>query len=359
MTHFGLHQTLIKLNPLSSITWSLLYHLSLDDRARILMSRTEVMHVVLDAILKEGDHATKIALAVNLSTTLRHSKIVVSDKYFSGILAKALSKKDLNLMKVLRNATNLCQPENSNFDNLIRECCQVIPKMSECFQAETVGFLSNLECVDWVQLSVREFLSWVIGCLKTASCAPNVQLSALLLLARISCKLESAKLILEFSLVSPLLALLRAQQEDDEFVLQVLYLLYQLSRHGESRHLILKLAPEIPAYLLDLMTDQNAQVRRVCEATLDLIAEEDKSRKEMIKEERFRLQNAQWIEAVTKSRFPSAGNVASSNSSLMGLYLRDADMLDHELSEVMSASSLGSPHSPRSLGSPERSLDVY
>lgn len=62
-----------------------------------------------------------------------------------------------------------------------------------------------------------------------------------------------------------------AKQEDDEVVLQIVYVFYQLTRHESTRPQVIS-TTEVPAYLIDLMHDKNTEIRRVCDTTLDIIA---------------------------------------------------------------------------------------
>lgn len=61
------------------------------------------------------------------------------------------------------------------------------------------------------------------------------------------------------------------KQEDDELVLQIVYVFYQLCRHQDTRDDVIS-TREVPAYLIDLMHDNNVEIRRVCDTTLDIIA---------------------------------------------------------------------------------------
>lgn len=65
-----------------------------------------------------------------------------------------------------------------------------------------------------------------------------------------------------------------AKQEDDEVVLQIVYVFYQLTRHESTRPQVIS-TTEVPAYLIDLMHDKNTEIRRVCDTTLDIIAVRD------------------------------------------------------------------------------------
>lgn len=57
--------------------------------------------------------------------------------------------------------------------------------------------------------------------------------------------------------------------------------------HESTREVIIK-QTQAPAYLIDLMHDKNAEIRRVCENTLDIIAEVDQDWTIKIQQEKFR-----------------------------------------------------------------------
>ena len=57
--------------------------------------------------------------------------------------------------------------------------------------------------------------------------------------------------------------------------------------HESTREVII-LQTQAPAYLIDLMHDKNAEIRRVCENTLDIIADVDQDWTIKIQQEKFR-----------------------------------------------------------------------
>lgn len=57
--------------------------------------------------------------------------------------------------------------------------------------------------------------------------------------------------------------------------------------HESTRDVIIK-QTQAPAYLIDLMHDKNAEIRRVCENTLDIIADVDQDWTIKIQQEKFR-----------------------------------------------------------------------
>ena len=65
-----------------------------------------------------------------------------------------------------------------------------------------------------------------------------------------------------------------AKQEDDEMVLQIVYVFYQMIFHQSTREVIIK-KTQGPAYIIDLMHDKNVEIRKVCDQTLDIISVSD------------------------------------------------------------------------------------
>ena len=64
--------------------------------------------------------------------------------------------------------------------------------------------------------------------------------------------------------------------------------------HESTTDVIIK-QTQAPAYLIDLMHDKNAEIRRVCENTLDIIAEVDPDWTIKIQQEKFRLVVIGWM----------------------------------------------------------------
>jgi hypothetical protein len=104
------------------------------------------------------------------------------------------------------------------------------------------------------------------------------------------------------TLLQALVSLLVVKQEDDEMVLQILFALYQYMLHPETRRTLLSDSPDLVIYAIDLLSDRNAEIRKLCDVCLDLVAEADASEgstenvwREMIKQRRFQWHNAEWI----------------------------------------------------------------
>lgn len=343
-----------------SIAWALVYQISLDDRGRILISRSECFSLVLEYLLRCQQTPlplVPLALAINLALNLKLATELSESKYFQLFLDTAVKNQDAVLIKLLRNATGHAHSSTVSPVAMDKIVQAIYHSSDNYFQSEALGLLANLgeRCspVDWNSLIDKQpLLSWIADHLQTGT-PFDVQLSAILVLSCIASVPEAAERLLEHQLPPILLNLLRSQQEDDEFVLQILYVFNGLLLHKETRSTILSKYEDIAASFLDLMTDQNVQVRKVCERGLFLIAESDAKWQDRIKNERFCWHNAQWLEAIAKTNLLSSAGAEDmqSASSMLGLCVRHADL--HLDRASNSASSFETPESR--IGSPEGS----
>lgn len=60
---------------------------------------------------------------------------------------------------------------------------------------------------------------------------------------------------------------------------------------------------DAPAYLIDLLQDNNKAIRKVCNTCLNIISERNNTWSERIKIEKFRNHNAQWLQMVDSHQF--------------------------------------------------------
>lgn len=106
-----------------------------------------------------------------------------------------------------------------------------------------------------------------------------------------------AKLLCESNVISALIELLKTHQEDDEIVLQIIFVFFATISHGSNIDYIAE-KTEAPAYLIDLLQDNNKSIRKLCNTCLNIIADHSKSWAERIKIEKFRHHNTQWLQMV-------------------------------------------------------------
>lgn len=116
-----------------------------------------------------------------------------------------------------------------------------------------------------------------------------------------------------------------AKQEDDDMVLQIVYVFYQMIFHESTRQVIVK-HTQAPAYLIDLMHDKNSEIRKVCDNTLDIIAEFDSEWAKKIQLEKFRWHNSQWLEMIENAQ--QEEDIGYGYDDAYEPYLQDTDILD-------------------------------
>ncbi|KAA3675533.1 uncharacterized protein DEA37_0006692 [Paragonimus westermani] len=159
--------------------------------------------------------------------------------------------------------------------------------------------LTELKLLDWIKdkLLATELVSvQKIGKVDLGS-ADDVILEIIRLLGTVCQDFAAAKLVSEANLVEILIRLLNIKQEDDEIVCQIIHVFYQLVYHTNTIEAITT-ATQAPAYLIDLMHDKNAEIRRLCDLSLDIISEYDSNWGNRIQAERFRWHNSQWLEMI-------------------------------------------------------------
>ncbi|KAL3084972.1 hypothetical protein niasHS_010041 [Heterodera schachtii] len=137
--------------------------------------------------------------------------------------------------------------------------------------------------------------------------------------------LEMAERV-EKHLLPLVISTLNNRQDDDEIVLQCVFVFLSLLAHGgemakricqqkeeiinqrkSKREIVVGLTKPtkaaetvavVPLLLLNLMHDKNTQIRALSEQTLERVAEVNAHWRERIREARFRWHNAQWLEMV-------------------------------------------------------------
>uniref|UniRef100_A0A673K1X2 Kinesin-associated protein 3-like n=1 Tax=Sinocyclocheilus rhinocerous TaxID=307959 RepID=A0A673K1X2_9TELE len=252
------------------IAMCILYHISMDDRFKSMFAYTDCIPQVMKMLFDCGEEridAELISFCINLAANKRNAQIMCEGNGLKMLMKRALKLKDPLMMKMIRNISQHDGPSKNLFIDYVGDlAAQIGLKEEEEFVIECLGTLSNLTIPD---------LDWEL-------------------------------VLKEYNLVPYLKDHLKpAQQEDDEFVCQIVYVFYQMVFHQATRDVIIK-ETQAPAYLIDLMHDKNAEIRKVCDNTLDIIAEYDVEWGKKIQSEKFRWHNSQWLEMVENRQMDEA-----------------------------------------------------
>ncbi|KAK6313764.1 hypothetical protein J4Q44_G00152230 [Coregonus suidteri] len=261
----------------------ILYHISVDDRFKSMFAYTDCIP------------------QVNLAANKRNAQVICEGNGLKMLMKRGLKLKDVLIMKMIRNLSQHDGPTKNLFIDYVGDlAAQIGAEEREEYVIECLGTLANLTIrdLDW-ELVLKEYnlVPYLKDHLKPGSAEDDLILEVVIMIGTVSMDDSCAATMAKSGIIPGLIELLNAQQEDDEFVCQIVYVFYQMVFHQATRDVIIK-DTQAPAYLIDLMHDKNAEIRKVCDNTLDIIAEYDEECGRKVQSEKFRWHNSQWLEMV-------------------------------------------------------------
>ncbi|XP_047230574.1 kinesin-associated protein 3a isoform X2 [Girardinichthys multiradiatus] len=290
----------------------ILYHISMDDRFKSMFAPTDcipqLMKMMFDCREEQLD-VELISLCINLAANKSNAQIICEGNGLKMLMKRALKLKDVLVMKMIRNLSQHGGATKNLFlDHVGDLAAQISEEEAEEFVIECLGTLANLTIpdLDW-ELVLKEYnlVPYLKDRLKPGSAEDDLILEVVILIGTVSMDDSCAAMLAKSGIIPALIDLLNAQQEDDEFVCQILYVFYQMVFHKATRDVIIK-DTQAPVYFIDLMHDSNAAIRQVCDNTLDIIAEYDEEWGKMIQTAKFCFYNSQWLEMVENRQLDEA-----------------------------------------------------
>ncbi|XP_018609807.1 kinesin-associated protein 3a isoform X1 [Scleropages formosus] len=300
----------------------ILYHISMNDRSKSMFAYTDCipqLMKMLSECAEERVDTELISFCINLAANKRNAQLMCEGNGMKMLMKRALKLKDPLLMKMIRNISQHDGATKQLFIDYVGDlAAQIGPGEVEEFLIECLGTLANLTIpdLDW-ELVLKEYnlVPYLKDHLKPGSVEDDLILEVVIMIGTVSMDDSCAAMLAKSGIIPALIELLNAQQEDDEFVCQIIYVFYQMVFHQATRDVIMK-QTQAPAYLIDLMHDKNVEIRKVCDNTLDIIAEYDEEWGKKIQSEKFRWHNSQWLEMVENQQTDEADS-----------FLHDSDIL--------------------------------
>uniref|UniRef100_V9KE49 Kinesin-associated protein 3-like protein n=1 Tax=Callorhinchus milii TaxID=7868 RepID=V9KE49_CALMI len=293
------------------IIMCILYHITMDDRFKSMFAYTDCIPQLMKMLFEcseEHIDMELISFSINLASNKRNAQLICEGNGLRMLMKRAFKFKDSLLMKMIRNISqHEGQTKNLFIDYVGDLAAQITKDENEEFVIECLGTLANLTItdLDW-ELVLKEYnlVPYFKDKLKPAFIPDqsgvtedDLVLEVVIMIGTVSMDDSCAAMLAKSGIIPALIELLNAKQEDDEFVCQIVYVFYQMVFHQATRDVIIK-ETQAPAYLIDLMHDKNAEIRKVCDNTLDIIAEYDEEWAKKIQSEKFRWHNSQWLEMV-------------------------------------------------------------
>jgi len=328
-------------NPVSCV----LYHLSMDDKVKSMFTYTDAIPSLMKIILQCSDDQVDLeimALAINLAANKRNAQLICEGNGLRLLMQRAFTYQDPLIIKMIRNISQHDGVTKTLFIEFIGDIADAVHRAeNDEFVLECVGILGNLTLpdLDFTRL-LKEFemVNWMRGRLMPNSGEDDLILEIVVFIGTCASDESAAIYLCKSDMLPSLIDLLKAKQEDDEIVLQVVYVFYQLCSHSTSRQYV-RDETEATPYLLDLLHDRNPEVQRVCDATLQMIGEVSPEWSQKLLAEKFRFHNAQWLEMVQSQQLEEI-NSAFYDEEGDGL-LHDSDILDIDKAELLLGQDLG------------------
>merc|ERR1711962_604756 len=347
-------------NPVSCV----LYHLSMEDKVKSMFTYTDAIPSLMKIILQCPDEQVDLeimALAINLAANKRNAQLICEGNGLRLLMQRAFTYQDPLIIKMIRNISQHEGPTKNLFIEFIGDIADAVHRAeNDEFVLECVGILGNLTLpdLDFTRL-LKEFemVNWMRGRLLPNSGEDDLILEIVVFIGTCASDESAASYLCKSDILPSLIDLLRAKQEDDEIVLQVVYVFYQLCSHTDSRQYVRDQTEATP-YLLDLLHDRNPEVQRVCDATLQLIGEVSQEWGQKLLAEKFRFHNAQWLDMVAGQQLEeiSSAYFEGGGEEDTGL-LHDSDILDMDKAELLLGRDLDMFSSSEAEDSPQEGIN--
>uniref|UniRef100_A0A8C9FT32 Kinesin associated protein 3 n=1 Tax=Pavo cristatus TaxID=9049 RepID=A0A8C9FT32_PAVCR len=271
MVEMDIVEKLVKMVPcehedLLNITLRLLLNLSFDTSLRNKMVQVGLLPKLTALLANENYKQVAMCILYHISMDDRFKSMFAYTDCIPQLMKMLFECPDERVdLELISFRINLAANKRNDYVGDL--AAQISNDEEEEFVIECLGTLANLTLpdLDW-ELVLKEYklVPYLKDKLKPGSAEDDLVLEVVIMIGTVSMDDSCAALLAKSGIIPALIELLNAQQEDDEFVCQIIYVFYQMVFHQATR--------DAPAYLIDLMHDKNAEIRKVCDNTLDIIA---------------------------------------------------------------------------------------
>ncbi|EMP34531.1 Kinesin-associated protein 3 [Chelonia mydas] len=282
------------------VAMCVLYHISMDDRFKSMFAYTDCIPQLMKMLFECPDERIDLELisfCINLAANKRNVQLICEGNGLKLLMKRALKFKDPLLMKMIRNISQHDEPTKNLFIDYVGDlAAQISNDEEEEFVIECLGTLANLTLpdLDW-ELVLKEYklVPYLKDKLKPGSAEDDLVLEVVIMIGTVSMDDSCAAMLAKSGIIPALIELLN----------------------------------EAPAYLIDLMHDKNAEIRKVCDNTLDIIAEYDEEWAKKIQSEKFRWHNSQWLEMVESRQMDESEQYLYGDDRIEP-YIHEGDILE-------------------------------
>ncbi|KAF9823014.1 hypothetical protein SFRURICE_018188 [Spodoptera frugiperda] len=300
-----------------NLAMKILYHLSMDDRVKLMFTQSDCVKLLTDMLLlnvngesgnssggaggagSAGTTDVLLALCINLAWCERAANQMAAEGRLRDLLARAFRHRNAMLMKLVRNLSHHTQNKGL-FVEFVGDIAGAVTNSdaSEDFIIECLGTLNNIlntnNNIDIYAVVERYNLiprimkildpdidrqhvsemqpEAIERCVAENAADAELVVEGVVAAGALSADERAAAALLRAGAAQALVALLRLRQADDDHVLQTVFAFRQLLSHPRAADYLVS-RTEAPAYLIDLMQDKNAEIRKMCDNCLDIISQ--------------------------------------------------------------------------------------
>ncbi|XP_014358361.2 kinesin-associated protein 3 [Papilio machaon] len=345
-----------------NLAMKILYHLSMDDRVKLMFTQSDCVKLLTDMLLLNvnsecgmeaeggggaGTTDVLLAVCVNLAWCERAAQQMAAEGRLRELLARAFRHRNAMLMKLVRNLSHHTHTKPL-FVEFVGDIAGAVTseEAPEEFVIECLGTLSNILCLSnnidiYAVVERYNLIPCIMKILDPENERdPELVLEGVVAAGALAAEERAARALAAARGGHALVELLRLRQADDEHVLQTAFAFRQMLSHLAAADYLVN-QTEAPAYLIDLMQDKNVEIRKMCDACLDIISQMENDWAERIKVERFRCHNGQWLSIVeTLGEGAGAGTGAPDAADDLPPYLSADYLTTHRLTTADSQNSL-------------------
>ncbi|KAF0697989.1 Aste57867_11371 [Aphanomyces stellatus] len=332
---------LLKKPPFRALTLRILYHLSMDDRCKSMFTYTEAIPIVMQLVINFPQTMVAkelMALAVNLSVNGRNAEMMAQNKGLDALVQRVLRTRDVLLMKVHSDyirvificwrrrqcIRNISQWSFGLQEDLASEkmykykgiwASFVVPLLelaqssdSHDLVVDILGTLGNLTPHDlptkmtWDKILAQYYtiIPFLNKLLVPGFSQDDIVLQVIMFVGALMLEPKCAPLVTSSRIVRSFHTIFQDKQGDSEITLQLLFCFYRMLRHPETLDEVLYGTNMLPDLLL-AADSPNLEVRRMCDAVLDVILDHDIHEGEVgefgrqIRRRRFEIHNAEYL----------------------------------------------------------------
>jgi len=296
---------LLKVANFRPVVLKLLYHFSTDERCKSIFVCTDCIPLVLEMLVgnttTDSNSKELLGLAVNLATNSRNAEMMCGGDGVHMLFKRLFKTMDPVLMKVIRNSAQHDGSFKASFKEYVQDLVILAKQTANPdLLVEVLGTLGNLSAneTDFASL-ITEYglINFFEQHLRSGVVEDDILLEVIIFIGTVCYDPQVAPLVANSSLIVALFNLLGEKQEDDEIVLQVVYVFYRLVVHTETRMVLLQQTDAIH-HIIELLADSNTEIRKMADQALALIMELDDDLGKQIRHRKFAVHNEKWLALV-------------------------------------------------------------